>query len=147
MISSGSKGRMAVYRPQGWEKALAAVIATAIIVVSIIIVLRNDKFNDPNIVVLMRIMLSLSIAILGATIPGFMNVGWTARGITIRAGGALALFVLTYVATPPVLPSDGLGLIKTTGPASPVNLQNTGIVNNWATVSGEKGQLPSDEKK
>jgi hypothetical protein len=45
-------------------------------------------------------VLSLATAVLGATIPGFLDIGWKGRGLAIRAGGALALFVLTFVYTP-----------------------------------------------
>jgi hypothetical protein len=51
----------------------------------------------------MRIVLALAMAVFGATVPGFLNVGWRGGGLVVRAGGALALFVLTLVFTPTVL--------------------------------------------
>jgi hypothetical protein len=53
-------------------------------------------------VVLLRILVSVSIAIIGAVVPGFLSIDWSIRGATIRAGGAMALFVLTYLLTPEV---------------------------------------------
>jgi hypothetical protein len=53
--------------------------------------------------------LSLSIAVLGATVPGFLNVGWSGRGLAIRAGGALALFVLTFLLTPQIVQQETHG--------------------------------------
>ena len=40
---------------------------------------------------------------LGATIPGFLQVGWNGKGFAIRAGGALALFIATYLLAPSVV--------------------------------------------
>jgi hypothetical protein len=49
------------------------------------------------------------MAILGASVPGFLHITWTGGGLIVRAGGSLALFVLTFVYTPNVLPIGGLG--------------------------------------
>ena len=38
------------------------------------LVVRNEPFRDPNLVVIARTILSLSIAVLGATVPGFLNI-------------------------------------------------------------------------
>jgi hypothetical protein len=69
------------------------------------LVIRNEPFADPNLVVAARILLSLAVATLGATVPGFLQIGWNRAGLAMRAGGALGLFVLTYWLTPTVLPS------------------------------------------
>jgi len=42
------------------------------------------------------------VGVLGATIPGFLQVDYNGQGMSIRAGGALALFVLTFFGTPHV---------------------------------------------
>jgi hypothetical protein len=78
----------------------------ALIVVggSIYSIIRNEPFEDQNLVVITRIIISFSMAILGATVPGFLNLTWRGGGLIVRAGGALALFVLTFVYTPKVLP-------------------------------------------
>jgi hypothetical protein len=70
-----------------------------------IVVIRNQPFADPNIASLARILISLAIAVLGATIPGFLQVDWSVRGLSIRAAGALALFVITYFFTPKLAPA------------------------------------------
>jgi len=61
---------------------------------------RNEPFRDPNLVVMVRTVLSMAVAILGATVPGFFHLGWSGKDLAIRAGGALALFVLTFLLTP-----------------------------------------------
>jgi len=50
----------------------------------------------------MRILLSLGVAIFGAVIPGFLKINLTWKGVVIRAGGALALFLLTFFFTPKI---------------------------------------------
>jgi hypothetical protein len=69
------------------------------------VVVRNQPFADPNLVVLFRTVLSVAVATLGATIPGFLNLDWKGKGLAVRAGGALALLVLTFVWSPNVVKS------------------------------------------
>jgi hypothetical protein len=73
-------------------------------VVVFIVVLRNAPFADQNQVVLIRIVLSLAVAVIGAVVPGFLQVSLSAKGVVIRAGGALALFIVTFFYSPTVLP-------------------------------------------
>ena len=91
------------YHPAGWERLCAVLAAAVGLGVMLYLVVRNEPFRDPNLVVIARTILSLSIAVLGATVPGFLNVDWSARGLAIRAGGAMALFVLTFVLTPGIV--------------------------------------------
>jgi hypothetical protein len=64
------------------------------------LLVRNQAIADPRLFFVLRVVLSLSAATLGATIPGFLTVRWSGHGLAIRAGGAIALFVLTFVYTP-----------------------------------------------
>lgn len=80
---------------------IAAVCAALMIVGLVMFLLvRNEEIADPRLFFALRLVLSFGTAVLGATIPGFLSVGWSAGGLTVRAGGALALFVLTYLYTP-----------------------------------------------
>jgi hypothetical protein len=85
------------------ERAIAGCTALAIVATVIFLAVRNQPIVEPNVVVMLRILLSLAVAVLGATIPGFLQVGWNLRGATIRAGGALALFVLCFFGSPPII--------------------------------------------
>ncbi len=91
------------YKPQAWEKMAAFFSAGLVLSVALFIIVRNKPFADPNLVVLMRTLVSFAVAVTGAVIPGFLNINWSRRGATIRAGGALALFILTFVMTPNVI--------------------------------------------
>ena len=82
------------------------MVSVGLLACFVFLIFRNQPFADPNLVVIARMILSLAIASLGALIPGFLNIGWSGNGIVIRAGGALGLFVLTYLFTPKVLQHD-----------------------------------------
>ncbi len=103
-VSTESSPNRNSYVPALWEKIVAAVCAVSIISFVIYLAIRNEPIIDPNVVIFFRICLSLAIAIVGAVIPGFLQIDFTSpRGIIIRAGGALALFVLSYIYTPTVI--------------------------------------------
>ena len=91
------------YVAQSWEKIVAYAVGIGIVATILFLVVRNEPFQDPNLVVLIRTLLSFATAVLGAIIPGFLRVSWKGRGWMIRAGGAMALFVLTFLMTPRVL--------------------------------------------
>jgi hypothetical protein len=91
------------YTPSTWEKVVAVAVAVFVFGLVAFLVVRNTAFADLNLVLLIRTVLSISAAILGATIPGFLHLDWKGKGFVIRAGGALALFVLTYAWSPSVI--------------------------------------------
>ncbi len=91
------------YQPQVWEKLVVYLAGLLFIGLIAFLVVRNEPIADPNFVVFIRIILSILTAAMGATIPGMLNVGFNRRGFVIRASGALALFVVTYLLTPTVL--------------------------------------------
>jgi hypothetical protein len=91
------------YTPALWEKITVVVVSVGIVLLVGWLVLRNQRFADPNLVVILRIIISLAVAVLGATIPGFLQFDWKGQGAVIRAGGALALFIVTYLLSPSVV--------------------------------------------
>lgn len=80
---------MEPYVPARWEKITSYAMAIWIVALVSYLLIRNQRFEDPNLAVGMRILLSLSTAILGAVIPGFLHVDMQGKGLAIRAGGAL----------------------------------------------------------
>ena len=56
----------------------------------------------------LKIILSLSGAVMLATLPGFMDVNYTVGGFSVRAAGGAAAFVFIYTQSPnlPVLKLD-----------------------------------------
>jgi peptidoglycan/LPS O-acetylase OafA/YrhL len=88
------------YRSNVWERSIAVVAALVCLMIVIVVLIRNQPFADADIAALTRTILSFAIAVLGAAIPGLLHIGWSTKGTTIRAAGALALFVLTYFGAP-----------------------------------------------
>jgi internalin A len=91
------------YSVQNWERILVYISAVLFIGVISFLAIRNQPIADPNLVVLIRTVLSIVVAIFGATVPGMLKVDFSAKGLSIRAIGALALFVISFLLTPRVL--------------------------------------------
>lgn len=81
---------------------MALIAAIAWIGLIGFLVIRNEPL-EPNLIVLVRIVLSVMASILGAVIPGFLAIDMKGSGFAIRAGGALALFAISYFFTPTVI--------------------------------------------
>src|SRR3954462_3971714 len=79
-----------------FDRIAATCAALVIVGLAVFLLIRNEEITDPRLFFLLRVVLSFSTATLGATIPGLLEIGWSGRGLAIRAGGALALFVLTF---------------------------------------------------
>jgi hypothetical protein len=83
-----------------FDRLAATLAALMVVALAIFLLVRNQPFADPGLFFVMRVVVSLSAATLGATAPGFLKVSWSGSGFKLRAAGALALFVLTFVYTP-----------------------------------------------
>jgi hypothetical protein len=123
---------------QFFDRLFAMLAALAVVGVVLFLVVRNEPIADPRLFFILRVVLSFGAATLGATIPGFLDIKWARGGMAIRAGGALALFVVTYVYTPDLAPAAGEGgtsiTQSSTGNASPPIVNNSGSV----TIQSEK---------
>ena len=91
------------YQAQMWEKIIVYVTGLLFIGLVGFLVIRNEPIADPNFVVFIRIILSVVVAAFGATVPGMLNVDLSKNGLAIRASGALALFVITFLLSPSVI--------------------------------------------
>lgn len=85
------------------ERLIAIAAGVAILIFGMLLVWRNQPISDANLVIISRILFAICAAVIGATVPGFIDLSWKGVGLSIRAGGALALFVLVYLANPPVI--------------------------------------------
>src|ERR1700691_5510666 len=85
-----------------FERRVSVFTGVFTIGVVLYLVIRNQPFSDPNLVVLIRIVLALAVATVGATIPGFLSLTYNLAGFAIRAAGALCLFVIAFFGTPHV---------------------------------------------
>ncbi|MBP7960899.1 MAG: HEAT repeat domain-containing protein [Caldilineaceae bacterium] len=102
IVIGGNNSVNTQYKPKPWERIIALIAALAWVGLIGFLVVRNEPL-DPNLTVFVRIILSVMAGILGAVIPGFLSVDIKKSGLAIRAGGALALFVISYFFTPTVI--------------------------------------------
>ena len=123
-----------------FDRIAATVAALVIVGLAVFLLIRNQPIADPRLFFVLRVVVSFSAAVLGATIPGFLDLRWSGGGLVVRAGGALALFVLTFVYTPDLVKdrsSFGSQVIQhSEGPLSPPITNNRGTIH----IEGETGQ-------
>jgi uncharacterized integral membrane protein len=91
------------FKKSSIEKEITIIVAIFIILFVVFLVIRNEKFAEPEFSTWTRILLSLAVSTLGATLPGYLKLKWSGKGLIIRAGGAIALFVLTYLFSPSLI--------------------------------------------
>lgn len=121
-----------------FDRAAATLAALVVVGLAVFLLVRNEQIADPKLFFVLRVVVSFSAATLGATIPGFLDIRWSGSGMVIRAGGALALFVLTFVYTPDLVADRGRPGThidqSSSGPLSPP------IANNFGTITIQNGR-------
>jgi|GEM_PF-6731698 len=138
--SPGTETGAPTYTASLWEKITTAGVASGIVGLVGVLVIRNEPIADPNLVVILRIVVSLAIAALGATIPGFLHVGWNGRGVTVRATGAAALFLLTYFGSPQVMSPN-----PPTPQKPPTSNHSKRL--EWQTTDVDPAQSPREKER
>jgi hypothetical protein len=98
-----------------FDRIAATCAALVVVGLAVFLLVRNEEITDPRLFFVLRVVVSFATATLGATIPGFLEIGWSGRGLAIRAGGALALFVLTFLYTPDLVTKQGQTTISAPG--------------------------------
>ena len=92
-----------------FDRIAATLAALVVVGLAVFLLVRNQPIADPKLFFVLRVVLSFSAATLGATIPGFLDIRWSGSNLAIRAGEALALFVLTFLYTPDLVTKQGQG--------------------------------------
>ncbi|MER9300736.1 hypothetical protein NKI38_30345 [Mesorhizobium sp. M0621] len=87
------------------ERRIGLFVGIAIIGFVMYLVVRDKEFATPELYQLVRIIISLGIGVVAGTVPGFLGVSGTVAGLTLRAGGGLAAFVITYFFSPGTIPA------------------------------------------
>jgi hypothetical protein len=84
-----------------WITILPVIVGLFFIILSIIIAIFIPHPTDHQIFIF-RVVLALAAAAFGVAIPGFINIKFPlwGKGI-IKAGGAIALFIIVYMINPP----------------------------------------------
>lgn len=84
------------------ERLVGLICGVAILIFVMVVIWRDQPFSSPDLARMSRILLSLGIGVVGATIPGFLKVSYNIRGLSIRAAGGLGLFLITFFGSPQV---------------------------------------------
>ena len=108
-----------------WEKVtMISAGGFGVSILLLIALLVPDPTNFQFFV--FRIVLALAAAAFGCGIPGFFHLEGKVATWTLRAGGALSLFVLIYNVNPPMLVHDEAAKARSPIPAvSPVPQAST----------------------
>ncbi len=84
-------------KPSAFEKAIGLVFAFLVFALIAYTIIADIEIDD-NKMPLLYILISLMAGAMVATIPGFLNINYTAKGMTIRAAGGVAAFVMVLSA-------------------------------------------------
>ena len=95
-VVAAKQGGIKVPKQQNWEKPVIVALGVSFLITMIVLAIwypepSNFQYN------IFRTILAIMIAAVAAIIPGFLDVklgGW------LRAGGALAVFVIVYFFSP-----------------------------------------------
>jgi len=86
------------------ERFVSYAAATAFAGLLCFLLIRNEPFADPNLATLFRVSLSISLAILGATLPGFLGIRYAGKRLALRATGGIGIFLISLAATSRIIP-------------------------------------------
>lgn len=82
------------------ERIVGILAGIGILVFTMALIWRGQPMADPNLARMARIVLALGVGAVGATIPGFLNVRYSAQGLLIRGAGGLAVFLIAFFGSP-----------------------------------------------
>ena len=85
-----------VYRT---ERVIASLVMAWVIILTTYMIFQDHALSHASMYFL-KIILSLSGAVMLATLPGFMDVNYNVGGFSVRAAGGAAAFVFIYTQSP-----------------------------------------------
>jgi hypothetical protein len=127
------------FMKENWQKVTAFACGVVFVALMLIIAIAIPNPTTTQWFVF-RVVLALAAAGIGAVIPGLIIVNVSK---VIRAGGAIALFVLVYLLNPPQLvslPPQGNSIQQTTGGTNSPAVVSGGDVVIGSEKQGEKGK-------
>lgn len=98
MSTQGQQSPVAspIYRT---ERVIASLVMAWVIILTTYMIFQDHALSHASMYFL-KIILSLSGAVMLATLPGFMDVNYTIGGFSVRAAGGAAAFVFIYTQSP-----------------------------------------------
>lgn len=81
------------------ERIIASLVMAWVIILTTYMIFQDHALSHESMYFL-KIILSLSGAVMLATLPGFMDVNYSVGGFSVRAAGGAAAFVFIYTQSP-----------------------------------------------
>src|SRR5262245_2084815 len=81
------------------ERVIASLVMAWVIMLTSYMIFQDKELSEASMYFL-KILLSLSGAVMLATLPGFMDINYSVGGLSIRAAGGAAAFVFIYTQSP-----------------------------------------------
>jgi hypothetical protein len=81
------------------ERVIASLVMAWVIILTTYMIFQDHALSQASMYFL-KIILSLSGAVMLATLPGFMDINYTVGGFSVRAAGGAAAFVFIYTQSP-----------------------------------------------
>jgi hypothetical protein len=63
-----------------FDRVTATLAALVVVGLAVFLLVRNQPIADPKLFFVLRVVVSFSAAVLGATIPGFLDIRWSGGG-------------------------------------------------------------------
>jgi hypothetical protein len=98
MSTQGQQSQAAspIYRT---ERVIASLVMAWVIILTTYMIFQDHALSHASMYFL-KIILSLSGAVMLATLPGFMDINYNVGGFSVRAAGGAAAFVFIYTQSP-----------------------------------------------
>lgn len=81
------------------ERIIASLVMAWVIILTSYMIFQDHALSEASMYFL-KILLSLSGAVMLATLPGFLDVNYSLGGLSVRAAGGAAAFVFIYTQSP-----------------------------------------------
>jgi len=89
------------HKPSAAEKVVGIIFAFLVFALVAVVIL-GDINVDKGKMNLLYVLIALMAGIFAATIPGFMNMDYSTKGLTLRAAGGAAAFVFVLFVLKPI---------------------------------------------
>ena len=90
--------------PSNMEKVIGVIFAFLVFALISYTIVGNVKLGQEKLP-LLYVMISLMAGVVVSTIPGFLNIDYSSKGMTMRAAGGAAAFVLVFASLQEMAPS------------------------------------------
>ena len=128
-----------------WEKIASFIFGVIFVAVLLTITIFIPN-PTPTQHATFQTVLSLAAAGVGGVLAGFLHVEGTIKNLTVRAAGALALFVMVFFFTPPMPEQDVINQTMEGGHGVQIG-ENKGVINIGPGKTDDSKEDPVELEK